>query len=334
MWTALTLASLIIGGTLAYWAFAVHAVARGAHWWPLIVGYPLVYLAVPFAFTCLWVGLGWRLRGERPAEQTLTLTQRARLFGNEFLALALSAPKMIFYRWLVPDPAPSPAALPVLLVHGLGCNAGVWSGLARYLDAQELGPVYVISYGPPLASIDVFAEQLAARIAQVLQATTATQLVLVCHSMGGLVARAYLHRFGGGSVRKVVTIGTPHRGSRLAWMMTGAAVTQMRPSSNFLAELNGRTGRDGVGVPVVSLWSWHDSMVVPQVSSRVDWGDNIVVSGIAHNALLNDRGVWQRVADEIRVTRASTDSSLHPPPGEIPPAFSTARANGFPTSGE
>jgi pimeloyl-ACP methyl ester carboxylesterase len=40
------------------------------------------------------------------------------------------------------------------------------------------------------------------------------QLVFICHSMGGLVARWYVERLGGAGVtRKVVTIGTPHRGS-------------------------------------------------------------------------------------------------------------------------
>ncbi|GGM40495.1 hypothetical protein GCM10007977_047400 [Dactylosporangium sucinum] len=40
------------------------------------------------------------------------------------------------------------------------------------------------------------------------------RLVLVAHSMGGLVARWYAERLGGAEfVRAVVTIGTPHRGS-------------------------------------------------------------------------------------------------------------------------
>jgi 5-formaminoimidazole-4-carboxamide-1-beta-D-ribofuranosyl 5'-monophosphate synthetase len=41
------------------------------------------------------------------------------------------------------------------------------------------------------------------------------------------------------------------------------------------------------------------------VSSRLDWGENIVISGVAHNALLRDRSVWTRVADEIRKARTS-----------------------------
>ncbi len=40
------------------------------------------------------------------------------------------------------------------------------------------------------------------------------RVVLVCHSMGGLVARHYVKRGGGAEVtRRVVTLGTPYRGS-------------------------------------------------------------------------------------------------------------------------
>ena len=108
MWTAVSLAALIVAGTLGYAAWAVHAVGNGARWWLFVLGYPLVYLAVPFAFTALWVFLGSVLRGERPAEVALTVPQRVRLFWNEFVALAQSAPKMILYRWLMPEPAPAP----------------------------------------------------------------------------------------------------------------------------------------------------------------------------------------------------------------------------------
>jgi hypothetical protein len=40
------------------------------------------------------------------------------------------------------------------------------------------------------------------------------RLVFVCHSMGGLVARWYVQKLGGGEVtRAIVTLGTPHRGA-------------------------------------------------------------------------------------------------------------------------
>ena len=305
MWTALALTFLVLGGVAGYAAWAAHAVARGAPVWPFIIGLPVVYLMVPLAFTCLWFTLAWVLRAERPDDVQLTIAARLRLFGNEFWALATSAPRMIGYRFLMRDPKPAPAALPVVLVHGLGCNAGVWFPFRRYLEQRGFHPVYAFSYGPPLASIEHFADQLAAKIDEVRTATGCVQLVLVAHSMGGLISRAYLRRFGGSGIRRLITIGSPHRGSKHAYLMGGRGLSEMRPGSVWLAELN----RDGAsttgGVPVVSLWSWHDSMVTPQTSSLLPGAENIALTGIGHNALLNDPDVFAQIAAEIERASAA-----------------------------
>ena len=54
-------------------------------------------------------------------------------------------------------------------------------------------------------------------------------------------------------------------------------------------------------------------MVTPQTSSRLPWAENIVIAGVAHNALLNDRGVWSLVAEEIRKAQAQKRRSVDAP---------------------
>jgi triacylglycerol esterase/lipase EstA (alpha/beta hydrolase family) len=185
----------------------------------------------------------------------------------------------------------------VLLLHGVLCNAGVLHPLKRYLAARGIGPLYALSYGPPLASIETFAEQTAAKIDAVLAATHARQVVIVAHSMGGLVARAYVRREGGAKVSRLITIGTPHRGSVLAHVFPGRSLSQLRPRNAWLTELG--TSAATAGPPIVSLWSWHDSMVAPQTSSVLDDAENVALTGIGHNALLSDPEVFRRVAAEI-----------------------------------
>jgi triacylglycerol esterase/lipase EstA (alpha/beta hydrolase family) len=305
MWTALLLAAMVAGGSAAYGAWAFHAVAHGAPAWPFVVGIPFAYLAVPLLFTVVWFALGWLLRAAPPEYVRLGWSARLAMFGREFVSLARSVPRMILFRWAMPEPQPVHAALPVVLLHGVGCNAGVWAGFRREFKIRDGRPLYALSYGPPLGSIEDFADQLAARIAAVQAATGAAQVILVCHSMGGLVARAYLRRYGAAKVRRLVTIGTPHRGSMHAWFMFGQSLAQMRPGSAWLAELN--RGAHDAGAPTASIWSWHDSMVTPQTSSRIDWGENIVLTGIAHNALLDHPAVWAKVAAQI--DRAATSGS-------------------------
>ena len=46
------------------------------------------------------------------------------------------------------------------------------------------------------------------------EANREARLIFICHSMGGLVARWYVEREGGAALtRKLITIGTPHRGA-------------------------------------------------------------------------------------------------------------------------
>jgi len=302
MTTAITLWLLGGGGVALYAGWAATAIAGGASPWRYLAGLPLLYLATLCAITLIWFALAWAFRAVRPADKRIGFAATIRLFVDELRAIARAGPRMALYRHLMPEPAPAPAGSPVLLLHGVLCNAGAMAGLRADLVARNLGPVYALSYGPPLASIDAFADQVAAKIDAILEATGAARVAIVGHSMGGLVARAYLRRYGAQKVSTVMTLGAPHHGSVHAWLFPGISLAQLRPGNAWLADLN-RTEGAPVGVRVVSLWSWHDSMVAPQTSSRLAGAENIELAGIGHNALLGDHRVFALVAEEL--TRAA-----------------------------
>jgi len=297
MHTAISLAVTVLVGVVIYIEWAAHMISGGAYPIWFIFGAPLAALAIPALLTAVWITLSWLFRAVRPEEARIGLPGLARLYGREMLAIALSVPRMIAYRWLMSDPPPAPAEAPVLLLHGVMCNAGVWSPMRRYLADRGIAPIYALSYGPPLASIDRFADQVAEKMGAIRHATGAAQVIVIGHSMGGLVARAYMRRYGTADVRRVITIGTPHQGSMLAKLFPGRSLSQMRPRNAWLDELRSATvDREP---PIVSLWSWHDSMVAPQTSSVLERAENIALMGVGHNALLTDTQVMKRVADEI-----------------------------------
>jgi pimeloyl-ACP methyl ester carboxylesterase len=308
MSVAISLAILVAAAVGTFAWFAANAVAAGGALWPWVVAFPFVYAAVPLFFTCFWMFFGWLWRTKAPADVAMTPGERVRFFLAEYACL-FAAPKMIFYALTARDPPPARATCPVLLLHGIGCNGGVWTGMRAALARMGIGPVYAMSYGPPLIPIPATAPQVADKIAQIERDTGASQVVLVAHSMGGLVARSYIRAFGPSRVRRLVTIGTPHAGSKHAWLMRGASLADMRPGSPYLAALAQPTA-DERAVPTVSIWSWHDSMVTPQDSSRLPYGANVVLAKIAHNALIADAGVQRRVAEEIsNACAASTNVS-------------------------
>ena len=296
--TALILLALLIAGGAAYWSWAADAIANGAPAWWFVVGAPMAYLLPVVGLVALWFALAWIWRTPRPPAAQLGIAGSLRLFANEVLAVAGSWPAMALHRLIMHDPVPAPARRPVILVHGVLVNDGVWFSFRRRLARLGIGPVYTVNLSPPYAGIDHFARQLSTRIEAVCAATGAERVALVCHSMGGLVARAYLRQEGSRRLECVVTIGTPHHGSVLAWMWVGKALEQMRPGNAWMGELNNEETKP-LPAPLTSIWSRHDSMVAPQASSELESANNIAVVGVGHNALLGSAKVAEVVVRAI-----------------------------------
>ena len=305
--TAILLLALLIAGASHYVRWAIHCVAHGAPPWWFVAGAPVAYLAPIVLLVTASFALSWNWRTPRLPGMQLDVAGSVRLFIGEVFAVAISWPLMALHRLVILDPAPAPAQLPVVLVHGVLVNDGVWFTMRRYLARQAVGPVYTINYGPPYGDIEHFAEQLGTKIESVCAATGAARVVLVCHSMGGLVARAYLRQRGPARIKQIITIGTPHHGSVFARAFIGRCLAQMRPGSVWLEELNHNETKPPP-VPIMSIWSRHDSLVVPQGSCELACAENVAVVGVGHNALLGDRLVMAMVARESstlgKMTRA------------------------------
>jgi predicted alpha/beta hydrolase family esterase len=296
--TAILLLALLVAGMSIYVEWAIHWIEQGASPWWFVAGAPLGYLAPVAVLVTVSFVLSWIWRTPRPPGARLDFAGSVRLFIGEVLAVAISWPLMALHRLLIRDPLPALVQLPVILVHGVLVNDGVWFSMRRYLARHAVDAVYTINYGPPYGDIEHFADQLGAKIESVCAATGAARVLLVCHSMGGLVARAYLRQHGPARIVRIITIGTPHHGSVFARGIIGRCLAQMRPGNAWLAELNHDETKPPP-VPIVSIWSRHDSLVAPQASSEFAGAENMAVVGVGHNALLGDRGVGDIVVRTI-----------------------------------
>ena len=137
---------------------------------------------------------------------------------------------------------------PVLLVHGLWSSDATWNGLKNYLEGKEhticTDAACAVNYGPiqPAPSFDPLASEpddqfainhLIEKTANTLntvraEGLAAAQVDVVAHSLGGLIARARvalmdtnrayrrLDNFQRGDFHKLITVGTPHRGTPTA----------------------------------------------------------------------------------------------------------------------
>jgi triacylglycerol lipase len=188
-------------------------------------------------------------------------------------------------------------ATPVLLLHGFFCNRAIWRPMARKLAAAGHA-TSAINLEPVYGSIDEYAPLIDHAVRRLQQRTGAQKVVLLCHSMGGLAARAYLRAYGDQSIAKIITIATPHRGTYLARFGHGKNARQMRLGSAWLEDLAAAETPQRRALFVVLL-SHHDNIVSPQMNQTIEGAPTHEFSGIGHVAMLYDAQVQNLVVRTI-----------------------------------
>lgn len=247
--------------------------------------------------------------------------RRSLPFGNALAALASEfKARSVIYNWSQPfdglaigrdpvgastdtstdTPAGTSTGMPVLLVHGYVCNRGLWVRFRRLLADARLGPVYTISMEPLFGSIDTMASRLAARVEAICRDTGRDQIAIVAHSMGGLIVRAYLAHDRAARVARLITLGSPHHGTRMASLGIGDCARQMRWQSAWLADLAHEERVHPRRVPTLSVYSLSDDLVYPPESGVLPWAENVPVTALGHVALVFSGAVANRVIAFLR----------------------------------
>lgn len=191
----------------------------------------------------------------------------------------------------------------ILMVHGFLCNGALWLPLQSFLEKKGLGNLYTITLEPPIwGNIEEFAKSVAVRVDEICEQSESEQVIIIAHSMGGIVSRFYLDHLGGNNrVSKLITIGSPHHGTHTADTVPflGENVRQMRIRSNsWLKELNSSETKPAE-TPITSIYSYHDDIVVPQESSKLKNAKNVAFSGLGHFNLLFSRSIQDLIYREI-----------------------------------
>jgi pimeloyl-ACP methyl ester carboxylesterase len=262
-----------------------------------------LFFAVPATMILATFAISWRHRSVPPPQLRIGPLTAVRCVLHEMLSYtAVYVLFQPFPRLMLPAESQSfvPGRPVVVLVHGYMCNAGVWAWFARYLIARGQS-VRTVTLEPLFARIEDYVAPLARVVDEA--AGDGGRVVLVGHSMGGLVCRAYARRVGGAGIARIVTLGTPHHGSALAQMGHGADALDMSPNGEWLRGLSESEG-GGQVAPMTSIYSVHDNFVAPQDSSVLAGATNIPVTGIGHLGLL----MSARVARMVE-TATSADSA-------------------------
>ena len=181
--------------------------------------------------------------------------------------------------------------------------------LKKRLQKDGWNNVYTWSYIPPFKNIPYYAGQLESKVSDILAGTSQAKIILICHSMGGLLARYYISHLKGKSyVEKLITIGTPHKGTRL-WSFTYSPCgADMRPGSNFLKNL----GVIPATIKTLSIFSSFDEIILPYQNSQLK-GKNILnkeFDNLGHMRLVFSAQVYEEVQSFLSKSNYSLDTSI------------------------
>ncbi|MDT0543903.1 MULTISPECIES: alpha/beta fold hydrolase [Streptomyces] len=186
-------------------------------------------------------------------------------------------------------PTDGRAHRPVLLLHGFIDNRSVFVLLRRSLRRHGRQHVEALNYSPLTCDLRTAAALLDRHVREICERTGHSRVDVVGHSLGGLIARYYVQRLGGDArVHTLVTLGTPHSGTRTAPLLSAhPLVRQMRPDSDVIEEL--RRPAPGCRTRFIAFWSEVDQLMIPAETARIDHPDllahSVRVNGIGHLTL-------------------------------------------------
>lgn len=178
---------------------------------------------------------------------------------------------------------------PVVFVHGYSGWAGQFDGMiSRFQnDGVPACALYKFGYSSLSKSNKTSARELSSFIASIRPTHANRRAKIIAHSNGGLVSRWYRVFEGGSSATdRLVTLGSPHKGTSWAYGCFSPACFEMRAGSSFLKDLAGR-GCD------VSLWSDRDEIIIPNSSAQC--GTSVQTASVSHLGLMSDETVYRDV---------------------------------------
>jgi triacylglycerol lipase len=185
----------------------------------------------------------------------------------------------------------------VVMIHGWGANRSNLYPLAAYLRLQGVKKILFYDYPSRLG-----VERAAVHLRDYLKKhVKGGRIDLVCHSMGGIVARVYLQLLGGHRrVDHCITLGTPHKGTYNAYWIPTKVGDELRPDSDLIKKLE-KTEYLNSRTQVTSIVAGSDNIIIPRVNSGHQ--NSIHVPDVGHLGMLLSRRVMSEVLSCLRPKR-------------------------------
>jgi triacylglycerol lipase len=252
----------------------------------IVFGYA-VFLAIEFVMV-------WFVHGSDPSPKASAAQLLVAWFGEVHTAPRVFCWQQPFFSQRVPDFLPAGSGRRgVVLVHGFVCNRGLWNRWTLRLRDQGV-PFVAVNLEPVFGTISGYAGIIEKAVQRVEQATGLAPVV-VGHSMGGLAIRAWLSAFDGHArVHRVITIGSPHRGTWLGRFGMSRNSREMALGTDWQRALEASEAAEHFE-RFTCFYSHCDNIVFPASTATLPGADNRHVPGSAHVQLLDQPEVLSEV---------------------------------------
>jgi len=195
---------------------------------------------------------------------------------------------------------------PVLLIPGLDFGPASLFGLTTFLRRRGWAWVWATQRGGRDEVLADRAARLVTEVSAYAREAGAPQVDIVAFGTGGLLAAWYLRHHPDAPVRRLVTIGTPWVGTRIAVFQRGRAAMEVLPGSHLL------DGLMPVPVPTTCIWSPDDPIVVPTRSAMPPSpAQSVRIDGAGHVEMLLSARVYRAVQAALEQP-APTDLAAWP----------------------
>jgi triacylglycerol lipase len=192
--------------------------------------------------------------------------------------------------------------MPIVCVPGWGLSRACFLLLRHRLRRDGWPDVWGVADGR--GDVAARARRLRDAVEACCARTGAARVALVAHGVGGLVCREYLRRLDGiDRVVKVVTLASPHRGSKLFALAPTSTLQALRPESPSLAEL-GADDPIPAAVDFTAIYASFDTVVIPAALALYPGAGNIEVEGVGHFGTLWSRRIYDLVRENLEYVSA------------------------------
>jgi len=186
----------------------------------------------------------------------------------------------------------------IILIHGIFGKSDHFWLMRRRFKSRSIPNVLTFRYESVSKSLDENCESLRDFLLRIKSKTGMSEVILVGHSLGGLIAHQYAVAFGkSGEVKAVVALGAPFRGTRLAVLAVTAKARSLAPSNPVFTDIISSRLEN---TRFISVYSRYDQFILPYTNSDHPGADeNREIELCGHTGFFFNKKVFRIILEWI-----------------------------------